>query len=371
MLSRTDTPYRAWAAAALLSSQHAHRRVQGKRLATELADQLPALQDLHHADLVTCAILDGVGFLSLLKQEEWRSVLPRPHRQRSSRSRLFQSSPYLYLIARGTGTGFMYASELAAVLDEEIDAITSSSTPDLVDLVLLLAARWELEGPASLREDRIRASTGRVAGAGLAPEGAIALRWLLEVYHGAWPEGQAAAQLRSAATSYVGELGTHSVGEPQARPVMTAMLLELSTRAEPQLRLVSQEEQETEIARRLGKRRWTEAAAYLFVIAAMAGGTMYSGVQAGWFGPVVGWAGALGFGIPAALLAVLTVMGRPRNVAVLGFGVSLGATYIAAALYAGATQSTNLLQALQAEGAIFELLIAVLTAFWGGRQSDR
>lgn len=332
---------------------------------------MPATADLQHADLAAYALLEQAGFLSREQRDRLREALPFPHQERERRSRLYGSSLYLYLIARGVGAGLSCVTALVHVIDSEVEALTEASSPDLTDLSLLLAARIELATVDSISEDSVRRVTGRLAGADSSWEGAVVLHWLLEIYGSRWPDGGASDGLRQTALAYVERASSPSSPSGELRPVIAATLLETMTRHDPEFRLISRTGEEAAIAARLRARRWFEGAAYLFVVAVIAGWPMYAAVGAGWFTPLVGWAGALGLGVPAAAYALLVVMGRPRDTMVLGFGVSMGLLYWAAVLYAGFTREVDWLRALGGEGVLLALLPAALTSFWAGVNAAR
>jgi hypothetical protein len=77
----------------------------------------------------------------------------------------------------------------------------------------------------------------------------------------------------------------------------------------------------------------------------------------------VGWAGALGWGIPAAIWAVLAVLGRPRQRVALGSALLVGGGYALAALYAGWTRNSDWLTRLSGEGILVGVLLGpIVTA---------
>jgi hypothetical protein len=328
---------------------------------------MPLAKDLQHADYAAYALLEGLGFLGAEQRTRLRSTLPPPTADRRWRPKLYGSSVYVYLLARGSAEagGVPYADELVRVAEEGLESMTAVASPDLIDLMLLFAARLEIAGEAPIPEETIRRVRGRVAGAQGSWEAAVALRWILEQYANRWPVGEEGATLRDVVTAHAGRWAA-AAPAGDARPVILAMQLELATRRDPEFRLVSRVSEEAALAARLGRRRWLEGVAYLFAISVLAGWPMYAAVSAGWFVPLVGWAGALGWGIPAAMSALLVVLGRPRHLVALGGGITLGLLYAGTALYAGWSHRPTWLSILGGEGALLELLVTVVAAVWAG-----
>lgn len=373
-LANADTPYRAWAAVALLTADAPRHRAEGRRLATELADALPGISDLEHADLAGYALIDGAGFLPSVQQERLRGAVPLPHPQRGRRSKFYDSSVYVYLLARGTGSKLVWTSDLVRHIDEELSRLGESASPDLVEFALVVAARLELAGVAPIREETFRRLRGLVTGSPDSREGAVALRWLLELYGDRWPLGADAAALRQDVRVAAGRSASGYAPDADERLALAAMQLEVGTRRDPEFRLTTRADEFAVVARHLGWRRWSEGAAYLFGIAAFAGGPAIAAVKAGWFNPLVGWATALGWGVPAAVWAVLLVLGRPRDTMVLGTGVVAGITYASLALFAGWTHKATWMPSLAGEGALLSLFMAgvssVVAGFKAGRQQQ-
>jgi hypothetical protein len=332
---------------------------------------MPQGADLQHADLAAYALLDGAGFLSPEQQERLRSALPRPHAERLQRARLFDSSAYTYLLARGVGAALPWSTDLVRLVDHALDGLTDRVSPDLVDLALLLAARIELAATMPVPDDTFRRVRGRVAGAESSQHGAVALRWLLELYHGRWPGGDQAKELVETAGRYAGSAAGVLSTAVDDRPALLAMQFETISRRDAEYRLTSRAGEEAAIAARLGRRRWTEAAAYLVCIAVFAGGPMVAAVNAGWLEPRIGWAGALGLGFPAVAWALLVVLGRSREITVLGAGVTLGLLYSVAALYAGWMHKVEWMTFLAGDGALIELILATVASVWAGFSARR
>jgi hypothetical protein len=264
-----------------------------------------------------------------------------------------------------------HADDLERVVEDGLEAMTAVAAPDIVDLVLFFAARLEIAGVAPIPEETIRRVRGRVAGAEGSWEAAVALRWVLELYADRWPAGDEGAALRDVVSAYAGRWAATAPPSGDPRPVMLAMQLELATRRDPEFRLVSRAGEEAALAARLGRRRLLEGFAYLFTISVLAGWPMHAAVSAGWFPPLVGWAGALGWGIPAAMWALLVVLGRPRHLVVLGAGITLGLLYAGTALYAGWSHRPSWVSMLGGDGALIELLVAVVSAVWAGIEAAR
>ena len=370
-LTSEDTPFRAWAAVALTTAAAARYRAEGKRMAVELADWTPETGDLQHADLAAYSILERTGFLTEEQRGRLREALPLPFREPERRARLYRSSTYLYLLARGVGPTLGCAVDLVRVIDDEIEAATERPSPDLTELSLLVAARFELAEISPVGEEAIRRTTGRIAGAERSWEAAAALRWLLEMYNNRWPSGEVGDRLREVARSFVESAATMVPAPGDVRPAVAAMLLEVATRRNPEFKLVSRADEEAALVARLRNRRGFEAAAYLFVITVVVGGPMYAAVQASWFGALVGVAGALGLAVPLAVYALLVVLGRPRDTVSLGVGVTTGFLYWAVALYAGHAGEAGWLQVLGGEGALLALFPALATSFWAGVNAFR
>lgn len=370
-LASTDTPFRAWAAVALLTAANARHREEGQRVLIELADLMPQEAELQHADLAAYAMLDGAGYLSPEQQARLRSALPRPHADHLRRARIFESGTYTYLLARGVGTVLPWARDLVHHVDYELEGLTDRVSPDLVEVALLLAARIELAATVAVSEDALRRVRGRVAGAENSRLGGIALQWLLEVYHDRWPKGDDAGELLLTARRYVGRAASGLPPTVDDRVALLVMQLETLSRREAEYRLISRTDEEAATAARLGRRRWTEAAAYLLCVVVLSGGPMVMAVNAGWFDQRVGWAGALGVGLPAAVWALLVVLGRAPEVTVIGGSLTLGLLYFGAALYAGRLNKVAWLTFLADEGALIELVVAAVASIWAGVSARR
>lgn len=369
-LTTADTPYRAWAAVALLTAAVPRHRAEGRRLVNELADSMQEAAQLQHADLVGYALLDGAGVLAPQQQEELRAALPRPNRERTRRAKLYGSSTYVYLLARGVGVTLAWRADLVRHIDEELERVIEHVAPDLVELALLVAARLELAGVIPLPDESLRRLRGRVMGAGESCAAAVALRWLLELYGARWPAGVDAESLRHALRTYAESAGS-DIPPADDRLALLAMQLEVGTRRDPEFRLTTRADRDAALAAHLGRRRVTEGAAYLLAIAVVAGGPAMAAVNAGWLVPMVGWAAALGWGIPAAVWATLVVLGRRRDVMVLGTGVVIGLAYAAMAFYAGGAHKATWMPHLVGEGAMLGLFSAVVSAVVAGVKAAR
>lgn len=370
LLAKADTPFRAWAADALLTAATSRHRAEGRQLANELADTLPGIADLQHAELAGYALIDGMGFLPPMQQERVRAAVPPLHPERGRRARLYDSSVYVYLLARGIGATLPWAADLVRYVDNELTRATGRA-PDIVELTLLFAGRLELAGVSPVPEATLRSVRGRLSGAPDDPDAALALRWLLERYDGCWPAGREGTTLKQVARSYAEQSAAQARVPAEERPALAAMQLELGTRLAPQYRLTTEAEDLVRVSKQLGRHRWAAAAAYALLIAVVAGGPMWYSAHAGLISSAIAWAGAVGWGLPALVWLTLSLLGRPREVRALGTATTLGLLYWVLALLGGWAGRAEWLGFLGGSTAFIELALALIAAMWATANAAR
>ena len=367
-LHMADTPFRAWGAVALLGAQSARHRAEGRRVATELADSMPTADGLQHADIAAYALLDRAGFLSPQQRDRLVSAIPPPNLNRDRRARFYSSSCYVYLLARGLGSRIQRAEDFVRVIDEEMESATNHGFPDLVDIAMLFAARLELRSVVSVPDETLRTLRGRVAGAVPSVEGAVALRWLLEVHESAWPEGIEGESLRKAMTSFVNDSRLDQIGA-QARAPVAAMTLEVDLRRDPEFRLVTRSDERAAVAAKLGRRRWFEGTAYVAIIFLAVSVPVLVAVREGRMPLVVGYVAAIALGVPAALFAIFIVAGREYDRRLLGTGFTAGLIYYCVATFVAWVQPRGWLEHVAGEGVVLTLLGTFITSLWAGATS--
>ncbi len=370
-LATADTPFRLWAAVVLTTQGRGADHDTGQSWIAEAKERVP--DEPEHADIVAYGLLAEHG-LERGSIDRLVAAAPIPHADAGQRARLYQSPTYVYLLCRGLGRHLPWPDRLLNQLNQEVAGISTTGDPDVVDLILLTAARFELAssagqalGQGDSGSSLLRIVGGRIAGGVRSTDACVAVRWLLERYGDTWPAGQEGAALRVVARGYVEACGQLPAAVP-SRPAVSAMMLEMMLAATPRYQLFAVGEAER-AAR--GRRRAVETAAYTALITLAAGGPMAWLVTRCHLAIVAAVIAAVYAVAPSSLWAGLTVYGRPRSLEGLGAAFAFGLLYYGSLVAAAVLPLPGLMAVLLGDGTVLAVGVAVIAGLFVALQTAR
>jgi len=335
-----DTPYQAWAAVALVHAGDVRHHQVGRAIMNALRTELPTTpSNWEHGDVACFAVIAD----DALTQQERRKVaesVPPANDATELRARFYSSPLYVYLTARGLAGDLPDAARFAALVAAEAAHTAARPATDLPSLILQLATALELTPILTVNDSLLRAVHARIVASVGEPEGAIAIRWLLEHYIGRWPSSRDAVDLRKAAERYAAKFDPTAIEPAQLRPEVAVMRLETLTAGAVSYRLVRAADVQREVAANLRHRHLIAAGAYAASLAMVWGGSAWvlvamAGVARGlaWGIAFVAWA-------PSTLWATLWEYGRLRRDGALAGTIALCLCYYSYIGYVALTGGT-------------------------------
>ena len=346
-----DTLYQAWAAVALIHAGDARHRRVGREMARALRAKLPSRSaDWEHGDVACFAVLAD----ATLTQEERTHVVravPKPNDQVERRARFYNSPLYVYLSARGLAGELPDAARLAAFVVRDATQMVALPGSDLTSLVLQLATVLELQPVMTVDAELLKAMHARLVTGSGEPQGAIAVRWLVERYAGKWPGGPDATELRLVAERYGARYDPTAVSPNELRPEVAVMRLETLVGRESDYRLVQSADVRREVAAQVGRRHIVASGAYAVSLAVLWGAPAWALVAKAGAPLGITLGTALMTWVPSALWATLWEYGRLRRDGTLAGTVALSLSfyaYLAYVVLSGSTLGITFSEAVQA-----------------------
>lgn len=335
-----DTPYQAWAAVALADAGDARHRPVGRAMAQALrADLPPRPSDWEHGD-VACFALLADHALTREERQHVTGAVPPPHDDPGRRARFYASPLYVYLTARGLAGDLPDAERLAALVADDARQTAPRPATDLPSLILQLATALELGQVRPVEDGLLRAVHAQLITSAGEPEGAIAVRWLLEHYGGRWPASPDATALQAAAERYAGTYDPTAVAPDEMRPEVAVMRLETLAGRRADYRLLRAAHVTQEVAARVAQRRFTAAVAYAVSAAVLWGVPAWLLVDKVGAAPGLTYGAAFMTWAPTTLWATLWEYGRLRRDGALAGTIALCLGYYAYVAYVALTGGT-------------------------------
>jgi hypothetical protein len=370
-LRASDTPFQAWAATILLTSQDKRFHSLGEEIVLALCSAIPPdVAAYDHADLACYALLSA-RCLDRDQRVTIGKALPFPNADRGKRSRFFSSPLYIYLVIRGMGGELPQVEGFGEFVVKDAYETALREGTDIPALMLQLATALELKTVTPIPARLLKAIHGRLVVAKGDPEAAIAVRWLLERYESELLGGpEESKELRKFAESFVERFESPLVDGDTVREEIAAMRLESLLLARPKYRLVTEALLRENVAEAVSWHRAGTAAAYSALLAIVLVGSAVYLQRAYDFQALPAVFAVVGVWIPSALWASLASFGRDRIDGSLVGAIGLAVCYYVFAAWGAFSKNEDIIDASRGEAlyAFFPVVLMSVFGAWPARR---